>query len=320
MRIIKYLFTALLAFIVIGAVVFFVGREVLIRWGVSSVKHSLSDLQKVAKTDRYINECDRRSEGSVATQGEVSYQLRFISSTEYMLEAVCSQFSLNPILIDRRVLPNFITKSPGSSGFFWSDGVTNAIELVAFADIESKIQEYAKFDTSFLTRRKNVVVSDRVVMTQSESTTAHDGPVTSCQGYGYQCCDQNAEIGIGDQLVGVQACEQSCFSACAPRPMVLSFNSNPFFDVRNRTVSVNSGEMVEFLFVGDAASPDDLKALVEFGDGQNEEMVGAQGHTAHTYICPQGECEFTAKLLLTDTWGVSSAQTPVSQIKVVVSN
>lgn len=321
MRILKFLFSFLFLFVVLGMVVFFAGREGLLFWGVSSVEHSLGDLQKIAASDRYIQECQRRGgQDLVSSDESVRYQLRFLSSTEYVLEAVCSQFSLSPILIDRRTLPQLVSKAVGSSGFIWRDGITNSIELVVFGELEQQLQEYAKFDTSFLTRKKAVVVADRTVMVQASTPTAQDGPVTSCQGYGYQCCDAVAQIGTGDQIVGLQGCEQTCYAACVSRPVILSFNSNPFFDVRTRVLSIPSGGIVEFLYVADGGDSETLTANIDFGDGKQAQLEGNQNSTSHTYTCAKAMCTYQAKIRMIDRWGVESTDTAVNTITVEVTN
>lgn len=321
MRVLKFLLSFFCIFAVLGVIVFFVGREGLLFWGVSSLEHSLKDLQQIASTDRYIKECQRRGGQELGGLDQsVSYQLRFLSSTEYVLEAVCSQFSLNPILIDRRTLPQFISKAPGDSGFIWTDGITNSVQLVVFGELEADLQEYAKFDTSFLTRHKTVVVADRSILVQAAAATSAEGPVTSCQGYGYDCCDAVAQIGTGDQILGLQGCEQTCYAACVSRPVILSFNSNPFFDVRTRVLSIPTGSVVEFLYVVDAGDSDQLTATLDFGDGKQTQLDGNQNSTSHTYTCSQAHCKYQAKLRVNDRWGVASADTAVNTITVEVGN
>jgi len=322
MRILKLLFAALLFFGVIGVGGFLVIREGLLYWGVSSLEHSLQELRGAAGSDAYDSECQNRGGGDNVSEFDeaVRYQLRFLSSREYVLEAVCHQFSLNPIVISRNVLPEFISKSVGSSGFFWSETSTSSVELVVFRDLEKQIQKYAKFDTSFLVRKKSLVVANNIVTTQSGPVPNSEGPVTSCQGYGYQCCEQSSQIGIGNQIKGTIGCSETCFSACASRPHILSFNSNPFFDIRTRILTLDSTQAVEFIYVADSADSEELTGIFDFGDGQQTRIIGKQGHVNHTYSCPQGGCKYTAKVKLADKWGVESADTPINQIVIQFSN
>lgn len=322
MRILRFLISALIFFGLVGVGGFLIARESLLVWGTSSLEHSLKELRDASTSNTFVSECGRRggNEGLSEFEDQVRYQLRFLNSREFVLEAVCSQFPLNPIVIKRSTLPKFITKSVGSSGFFWADGEDNSIELKVFGELEQEIQKYAKFDTSFLIRKKYIVIQDSLITVQSEPGPTAVGPVTSCQGYGYQCCEASSQMGIGDQLTNTIGCSDSCFSSCVGRPFLLSFNSNPFFDPRTRIVTLESTGTVEFQYIADSADSDEMSGILYFGDGQQIQIIGKQGHVNHTYSCPQGNCAYTAKVSLIDKWGVESADTPISQIEVKFTN
>lgn len=316
MRILKFLFTTLFFFGVIGVGGFLVIREGLLYRGVSSLERSLQELRSAAGSGVYDNECQNRGGGDNTSEFDevVSYQLRFLSQREYVLEAVCYQFSLNPIVISRGVLPEFISKSVGNSGFLWSRTAVSSVELAVFGDLEKQIQKYVKFDTSFLVRKKSLVVAHNNIATQGSPVPGSRGPVTSCQGYGYQCCEQLSQIGIGNQIKGTTGCSETCFSTCASRPHILFFNSNPFFDIKTRILTLDTTQAVEFTYVADSDGSEELTGIFDFGDGQQTRIIGRQGHASHTYSCPQGRCKYTAKIRLTDKWGVESTDTPINQI------
>jgi hypothetical protein len=326
MRILRFLFTALVFFAIVGVGGFLGAREILLHWGVSSLEHSLKELQQIATSDRYAAECQRRGGdgGTTLQRGDpVTYQLRFLSSTEYIIEAVCDQFSLSPIVVDRMSLPQFISKSVGGSGFLWQNNASNAVTLTVFGDLEKQIQKLAKIDTGFLVRQKTVAVVNQTISiepTSAMALSATEGPATTCQGYGYQCCEQSSQMGIGDQLTGTLGCAESCYTSCVSRPTLLSFNSNPFFDIRTRILTIKSGDSVEFLYIADSTDDDNLTADFDFGDGQQEQLFGKQGHISHTYHCPQGGCIYIAKVALEDKWGVHSAHTSINQITVQFAN
>ncbi len=320
MRIIKYLLTFFALILLLGVGSFFIAREVFLFWGSTTVIESLKELKSASISNTYELECARRGGGTapVSSGSNVVTQLRFLSSTEYVLEAVCDQFPQSPILIRQQTLPMFITKVPGTSGFIWREFHQSGIELAVFSDLASSLKDYFKFDPVALVKTKGIIVDDRVIVSGgSVGLPLSEGPSTTCEGYGYFCCDQNAQMGSGSQVVGLDSCPDRCYSACVARPMVLSFNSNPFFDVKTRVVTIQDGETVEFRYVA-SSDAQELQATIDFGDGKQAYIVGTQGSSVHNYNCDRAKCSFSARILLRDLWGVESIPTPISKIGVEV--
>ncbi len=314
LSIIKYSFIL----IVLAVLGFLVSREVLLGWGTTTLKRSLSALRQAENRGAQADECRRRGSTAVAGDAMVLYQLRFLNHTQYQLEAVCNQFSQSPIVFERSTLPALVTKVPGESGFVWAELQRTGVQISVFEDIAKEIASVLPIDQELITRRSFVIVDDRVIVTTAAESDLNDGPVTSCEGYGYQCCTENTQVGTGDQIIGLNDCSESCYASCTSRPNILSFTSNPFFVGRSREVEIESGAIVEFMYVSDAKGTDSLRASIDFGDGIQSQLTGSQGSSSHAYTCDQVECRYTAILKLTDEWGVDSALTPLSSIGVIV--
>lgn len=317
MRIIKLLFSAIIIFFIITVAGFFVARESLLFWGTSKIKNSLGTLTLSKSRDSFISQCKQL--GSTFVNGEdiVTYRLRFLSSNEYLLEAVCSQFSFDPILMEQVVLPSFVTKVPGTSGFLLSSK-PNGIELQVFSEEINKISEAIKIDLSSLLRRKTIIAEEGVIISNANEALLGGGPVTSCNGYGYECCQDVSQTGVGNKITGLVDCEKSCYSSCATRPVVLSFNSNPLFDPKARSLTTSSGGTVEFTYVADAGKATTVGGILDFGDGKKLPISGLASQSSHTYTCTKASCEYTVRLVLEDNWGVESAETNISKIKIIV--
>lgn len=322
MRIIKMLTTFFLIVVVVGAGGFLAAREILLHLGTSSLTSSLKELGTMANSDFFGGECaGRGGQDNISEYDDaVRYQLRFLSSTDYVLEAVCSQFSLTPITINRRALPMFVSKNVGSSGFVWSDLSSDSVELIVFDDLAEKISKYVNHDADFLLKKKAVVVASKDIQVQDSAPPDISGPATSCQGYGYQCCEQSSQIGVGGKMTGATDCSDSCFASCASRPRVLAFNSNPFFDSKTRAITLDSTTTVDFMYIAESEEKQGLIGVVDFGDGQQVNVSGAQGSVSHIYSCQKVNCSYIASIKLLDKWGVESLPTPISKIKVQFMN
>ena len=181
-----------------------------------------------------------------------------------------------------------------------------------------EISEVIKIDLSSFIRTKALVAKDGIIILDGENGFIGAGPTTSCNGYGYECCLDTSQIGVGSKITGLVDCEKNCYSSCANRPIILSFNSNPLLDPRKRSLSISSGETVEFTYVADAGKATTVAGVLDFGDGKKLPVTGLVGQSSHTYSCTRSSCEYVAKLTLEDNWGISSADTSTSKIKVIV--
>ena len=317
MRVLKLLFSAIVLFVIITAVGFFVAREGFLYWGTSKVRNSLRTLSLSKSRSSFVSQCKQLGSTVVGGEDIVTYQLRFLSSKEFLLEAVCDQFSFDPILIEQVILPQFVTKVPGTSGFIINHR-QSGIKLQVFAEEINKISEAIKIDLSKFIKIKTLVAEDGVIILDGNNGFVGGGPTTNCNGYGYECCLNVSQIGVGSKITGLIDCEKNCYSSCADRPVILSFNSNPFFDPRKRSLSISSGETVEFTYVADAGKATTVVGVLDFGDGKKLPVTGLAGQSSHTYSCTRSSCEYSAKLTLEDNWGISSADTGTSKIRIIV--
>lgn len=318
MRILRLIISAFLFFVVIIVAGFFILRELMLLWGTSKIKSSLREMSLSQNRGSFATQCYELGAKAPAGESLVTYQLRFISSTEYIVEAVCEGLEFDPILIAQKTLPQFVTKVPGTSGFTLSSEQT-AIELEVFRKEIDDISQKTGFDLSFLDRKKLLVSQSGVLIKSSDTTIlSANGPITACDGYGYECCDEISHFGVGDKITGLADCKDSCYSSCASRPVVLSFNTSPVMDRANRSVSVRSGNTVEFTFVADSGDSKSMSGVISFGDGDKAQISGLAGQESHTYSCALTRCEYTAKIVLEDNWGIKSADLMTNKVKVIV--
>ncbi len=299
MRIIKFIFKSIVFLTLVGGAGFLLTREILLFMGISKIKSSLSNLRSISVQKQYFAKC--KEKGSVFISGDdpATMQLRFISSTEYVLEVLCSQFSIDPILIEQEQLPKFVSKVAGGSGIVWGDARSGvALEV---------------FD-----RQKSVGVEDRLIVDFPVDDELGVGPATSCSGYGFSCCKFESEQGVGQQFAGSMDCPKSCFSSCVSRPIVLAFNTQPPIDLQRRLVIVAPGEAITFSFVVDPGPDNSVSAKLNYGDGQEEVFYGDKQIVNHTYQCSEQECFYKVKLTVENDIGVSAADLPIMSMSVLM--
>lgn len=340
MRVFRSLVLFILLVVFFGAIFFFVSREFFLVLGINKIRSSLALLKQVEAREQFVGECSTR--GSVRIEGEdfVRYQLRFENNKDYVLEAVCNGFSLSPILIESNSLPYLVEKNIGQSGILWGDYLSG-IKL------------------SVLGRTGIIYVEDRNINTRYSNSTDLSGsflqPIASCLNYGFSCCQEDFEKGMGDALTIVTDCPKSCYSQCKPRPVVLSFTSQPFFDPKSRNLSINSGEEVTFFYVISDSQENPFaqeetdkklsfftsiynfgqtlldiknakeekikpKIVIDFGDGDQELLNDLQGSMPHVYFCSKNQgCKFDAVISASNSQNVESANNILSNIKVSVN-
>jgi hypothetical protein len=321
MRILRFFSTTLVFLIVFSVISFFVAREVLLYWGYSSLKNSLASMREVRRQESYVYTCLQRGSDGDGTESVVTLQLRFDSSSEYILEAVCQGFSMSPIEISRQELPPYVLKLPGTSGFHANSDEYQGVTLTAFAAELEALGSQLRLDLSRLIKQRTIVYDgQRLEMMSGGELDLASGPITSCEGYGFNCCQLESEMGVGDQISGLSGCEKTCFSRCERRPVVLSLNTNPFTDAQTRTLSVTAGEPVEFIYVADDVGRDTIKARFDFGDGETQEVDGRNNRVSHTFTCSRSSCSYIVSLSLENEMGIPSIPTRVSELKVVVSS
>lgn len=302
MRIIKFLLGGLVFAAIGSAIVFFAGREMLMVWSMAQMRTSISILKQIDKNPRaYALQC-RQKGVTVETDVIDKLQLRFISDNEYVVEVVCAQFSLDPIIIERKTLPQFVTKLPGNTGIIWGDAPSGVGLFVLGRERAVVVEEGEIFYTPII-----------------EDFRYGVGPLSTCQAYGFECCHTDIQIGQGDQFNGVSDCPDTCHSQCVNRPVVLSFTSDPFMDIKTRITTVQSGDQVTFSYVVDN-NEEGQPAQVELvtGDGQSYNSDQSSGSFTHSYKCATGNCSYRAVLSLINSVGIESAVLPINTINIRV--
>lgn len=319
MRILRFLLSFLIFISIVGIVVFFIARELLFWMGTNSVREALLTLQRAQTRGNYYSQCLQNTGDSVNQDVSVLLQMRFINERDYVLEAVCNGVRYDALVIGRDSLPYGMTKLPGTAGVIWGNSLST-ITVTIFDAPLTEIENVTGLSLSFLRKYSTIGVDENKVVYSEISEQKGISPISSCEGYGYQCCHADRQIGVGEQITGLDECEKTCFSSCISRPVLLAFTTNPFFtDTSTRTVEINSGESVTFAFVGSAESSEWMQAILDFGDGQQTSIMSTRGEAHHRYDCPTGGCEYNANVTLLDQWGSESSATGLSTIRIVVN-
>lgn len=309
----------MIVLVVAGA--FFGAREYFLNKGIDTVRASLRELVKAGRSGMFASQCQSNGLQAGGQTTSPITQLRFTSSTEYVLEVVCQDFSFEPVVVGSGTLPQFVTKIPGTSGFVYGDATISGVGLEVFGDFAKSVDETLGKPIPFISRRIAMTLQGSTIKVAALDALpqADAGPVTSCVGYGYFCCQDGAQQGVGAQITGLAECKASCFAQCRAQPVVLAFNPNPFFiDSELRIVSVRSGSVVEFSVVSDLLADEKVTALFTFGDGKTEERSDLTTPVSHVYSCALPSCEFTASVRLTNGNGIDSSESAISKITVRV--
>jgi hypothetical protein len=302
MRILQFLFSSFIIIAIISSVGFLIGREVLLLVGSSKLNSSLSQLVFFSKNGgSYIKAC--REKGTPIDVNAIArLQLRFTSDQDYVAEVVCTQFEFDPIVINTNKLPFLVKKKPGSAGvIFGGDRSAVSIEVLG--------------------RSKTIGIENREIISIASNSQLGVTPQSTCQGFGYICCQTETITGVGEAYTQVSDCPKSCYAQCAPRPVVLSFSSDPFPDTKSRIVAIGPGESVSFSFISSYVERLPARTELDFGDGQTQDFNGLMGDASHTYQCKSSVCTYIAKVktsVTTKNGTIESAETPVTKLNIIV--
>ena len=331
MRVLKAFFTSFIVIAVIGLLGFLIAREVLLIMTLSKIQQSLNQVREADVNQVYVAECMNRG-SSRNEKGRMHFtQLRFVDKNNYVLEAVCNQMEHNPIEFATGELPKLVTPLPGQSGIRW--GVDTGLNFVCFKRVGS------------------ISVIEGVYKTSLKPTvlTEVKGPDSVCESYGYQCCDQNTQIGKGELLSNALDCPQTCHELCLDRPLILGFNTQPYYNRLTRLLEVNKNQTVTFSYMvtpnQDAsfvyiegsddpvenfiatletiftskAKEEAVKIYLDYGDGTVDEFAGFRGQAEHVYHCSTNSCEFQAKISVVKDNGVVSLDSAQNLINIKVN-
>lgn len=292
--------------------------------GVRSLKKDLFELNRLSSEKN----CEEEY-GFVMAEGEQMYrQLRFIDSRTYMLELICPGFPDHPLVQREKMLDSFISKSPGSSGILQRQDVeASFVGLVVFQELVKGLPEKIEPYLSWISRGELVGLQAGTVATKplvkdptlTAATVFGIGPTSTCEGYGFTCCDGQREYGMGDSIADVPSCPTSCYARCLSRPLVVSWRSSPIPDWETNVLELPSGGSAEFYYVlEDSSESGPWTAQIQFGDGQQTSTTGKKGMVSHAYLCETGTCDYTASVIVENAQGARSAETDISKVKIRV--
>jgi len=166
---------------------------------------------------------------------------------------------------------------------------------------------------------KSVYVEDfSVYIGTLEDIEGVPGPITSCEGNGYECCSADTSIGKGDIVSSVNDCPQSCYESCIRRPVILSVSTQPFFDLKTRVLTVTKGEEVLIGYVIDQADSKELDIMIDFGDGDSTQMTEYSGEAVHRYNCSKTTCKYNLTVSAVNEKGIEAVKTAVTSVTVIV--
>ncbi|HCC84381.1 MAG TPA: hypothetical protein DEP87_01755 [Candidatus Pacebacteria bacterium] len=335
MGIVKTLVNFLGLLLLVGAIGVLLTREAVLILGMNNLKSDFESLRQRVSEDEFAIKClklDGRSEGGLA-------QLRFINKTEYALEVICADLVSNPITVAVKSLPPLVKKRQGDSGLMALDNHTAEIELTALGR------------TGVVTQ----VEAGTVRWSHGQVAADHEvtGPLTTCEGYGLTCCSETEEAGSGTNLQGVVDCPKTCYSACSNRPVVLSFNTQPYYDPATRIVTVATDQEVEFSYILSDSQKDifaetelqeskdwqatllalteqlletkssesqktSFKVNLDFGDGQKTNFNLLEDRATHRYTCAGSVCTYVATLTAQNQAGAQNQLTALNKITIMV--
>jgi hypothetical protein len=335
MRILKALASFLVIVLILGAIGLLVTREVLLIKALEQLRGDFATIQKKAAAGTYVDDCLRLS--GVTSPGVT--QLRFFDGSTYGIEVICAGLDSNPILAQKGELPPLVRKLYGDSGFITGSQISGELELVVLGRHGVLYQT----ELNEVSWRYGVLSPDHAL----------SGPAASCAGYGLTCCSDSLEQGAGRSIQGAVDCPQSCFAQCWERPVVLALNTQPYYDVATRTVTIQAGQILDFDFVISESQKDSfadtslsdqasfgsvLLALTEqflnqtpitetklkevkidFGDGEAEVVTDSEGLVSHRYQCAQPVCKYTAVVSAVNVQGAETRTTPINTVIVEVT-
>lgn len=332
MRFLRSIF--IFSFLAIGLTLAFVliWQEVAL----AQAKHRLSERFEAyaqAELPSLVLEHCRQLGSQVTTERPLAQlQLRFLDSREFVLEALCDQYEFSPLILEAGALPSSVIKLPGSAGFRYQSGVWRVELQFSPQWLPSELAEWPPL-RFLLSRRVNLAVQDgQIAKAEDMEASEPDEPRTSCQGYGFQCCDSLAEQGEGERR-NASDCSERCYARCEPLPQVFLVAVEPGFDRQARAATVGRGELVRFTISGEADVPSQTEAHLDFGDGTSWQgamltLLGGQAlepsevdresGVEHRYSCARAECHYQVEVTLLDAQGRRSVASERSRLSIRV--
>lgn len=339
MRVLRIIFTACIGLLVVGISAFFIVREVVLSMAVSQIRSQVRFLKSAQVDPAFTQSCLEYGGSPRSNAPLIRAQLRFTTSSEYVVEVICVGAPTMRHVLREGALPSFAQKMIGQSGVI--EGGT---------DQGVTIEVFGRFGWVF---ERDSIVQGTTQQQPGDTASFTNGPTTVCAGYGYTCCGEISQVGQGEHQVAALDCPRTCFASCAERPVVLSFQSQEPPLSEGRILSLRSGQTVRFVYTLSDVSYEEGRLLAQldstgsvsafflpliqtltkpqrpsdalrntsiiFGDGSTTEVSGLQGAVDHTYTCTRPLCVYNATLQAVTQNGITSSLTDGSRIQVQVS-
>ena len=162
------------------------------------------------------------------------------------------------------------------------------------------------------------IVYSRTVFDSSSFDIGPQAAVTTCEGWGWQCCSPLTQAGVGEVQKQVLDCRENCYTACVDRPILSLFNTEPFMDTNSRVVRLPRTEQrVKFAYRVISLSVPLQMVRVHTGDGRVYERFDETGVVEHRYACT-GTCVYDAYVEATDESELGLGESRLRRIRVVV--
>lgn len=293
-------------FILVLTLIVFIGyfgaRELLLYFAGNQVVRAGRFLTQPVHYQPAISRCLSGEEpGKTAT----ALQLRFLDDRSYVVEVVCLGGTDQEV--GRGSLPWRVRKTTGSAGFWYGLETKNFVG-------ELTLELWGQHRVVF-------VEGDSLRQTWGKTVLRSSVPESVCVAHGLQCCDAVLQQGEGEkQSQGVSDCQGQCYPQCLRRPLLLSFETDPRYEYETRTLRVTPGAaQVGFFYSFEEQEAKVTQVIIDYGDGQTETETVADGQFIHEYTCSQSSCQYTATIRATDSRGLSSPDTRISHVIVLVA-
>jgi len=331
-------FTLLVFTAIFLAGVFFGFREYLLLKALNDLKQATTS----AILNVSIKASARKTCRGYARRDGVEYhlspQVTFTSDKSFFSGYVCNHDDKNPRIEVEYKLPPLVRKVSDNAGIVVSEDSKNPGIMV-----------------EVLGRRGAVWYEKRVAISSTNKSEIEDkefdiGPITNCEVYNFVCCDGIGKTPSGRQFLGAVDCDNTCYERCSQEPAILYFTTQPFFESATRNLHIKPNEPVKFsfqvssndaadnkkekelnffyklmqsvynLFTGNTNQEEvksDVKVILDFGDGNEQDFSSLQGVAEHEYTCGSDNCTYQATLTI-NTNGYKVAKTDLSNINVIV--
>lgn len=287
-----------------GYGVFIEGRA---QWAAWELKRDFSLVRQLAARPQHYKDCllDSLAADEFVLKG---YQLRFVDERSYVVEAVCASSQKGLLTVRETTLPLNVTKLGGSGVYI---PVPNNENIDAAVIIKSgwRLLAVGFFDNQVMTK----LISDPDLPQEFGEASA----ITTCQGWGFRCCDELSQVGAGAAPDGVSDCAGGCYQQCLDKPLLVLFATDPLMNAATRTVDIRGARAsVGFSYAIDDPDGKIVKTKIDFGDGDAFEDTQERSSAIHEYVCNQTACNFVATLTAVDNDNLPLAESRLSQITV----